>query len=116
MKIEHGGNFPMTYVFPAELRPYRDLLRRRNFLVRRRSKALAYIQLTNYQYNLPPFEKQISKKGNRSDLGVRFKDLTVRKNVDIDLDVADHTHKLGRAIYYMWKRNDAFDESYFFKS
>ena len=24
-------------------------------------------------------------------------------------------HKLGRAVYYMWRRNDAFDEKYFFK-
>lgn len=23
-------------------------------------------------------------------------------------------HKLGRAVYYVWKRNDAFDENYFF--
>ena len=26
------------------------------------------------------------------------------------------THKLGRAVYFMWKRKDAFDEKYFFKS
>jgi len=25
------------------------------------------------------------------------------------------THKLGRAVYFMWKRKDAFDENYFFK-
>jgi hypothetical protein len=24
------------------------------------------------------------------------------------------THKLGRAVYYVWKRKDAFDERYFF--
>ena len=58
-----GGTFPQAYVFPAELRPYRDLLRRRNFLVRRRSEMLAHVKLTNFQYNLSPFEKHIGKIG-----------------------------------------------------
>ena len=223
-RLIRGGTFPLAYVFPSELRPYRDLLRRRNFLVHRRSEVLAHVKLTNYQYNLPLFEKQIGKKGNREGLAERFKDPAVRKNVEVDLAVADHTHlminqlenyivrhvkqfdprtyyrlqsvpgigpvlalvilyevgvkcpkesagklygygggkmgnahlkwalseamclfmresdrakafvakyekkhgkgkamailthKLGRAIYYMWKRNDAFDENYFFKS
>jgi transposase len=84
----------MAYVFPAELRPYRDLLRRRNFLVRRRSEALAHVKLTNHQYNLPAFEKHIGKKGNRADLAERFSDPAVRKNVEVDLAVADHTHLL----------------------
>lgn len=93
-RLIRGGNFPLAYVFPADLRPYRDLLRRRNFLVRRRSEVLAHVKLTNYQYNLPPFEKHIGKKGNRADLAERFNDATVRKNVEVDLAVADHTHEL----------------------
>ena len=115
-RLIRGGNFPMAYVFPTELRPYRDLLRRRNFLVRRRSEALAHIQLTNYQYNLPPFEKQISKKGNRSDLGERFKDPTVRKNVDIDLAVADHTHVLINQLEaYIVKHVKNFDPRTYYR-
>jgi len=115
-RLIRGGNFPMAYVFPAELRPYRDLLRRRNFLVRRRSEALAHIQLTNYQYNLPPFEKQISKKGNRADLGERFKDPTIRKNVDIDLAVADHTHVLINQLEnYIVKHVKNFDPRTYYR-
>jgi transposase len=93
-RLIRGGTFPMAYVFPAELRPFRDLLRRRNFLVRRRSEVLAHVKLTNYQYNLPAFEKHIGKKGNRVDLAERFKDPAVRKNVEVDLAVADHSHLL----------------------
>jgi hypothetical protein len=99
-RLIRGGNFPMVYVFPAELRPYRDLLRRRNFLVRRRSEVLAHVKLTNYQYNLPMFEKHIGKKGNRTDLEQRFTDPAVRKNVEVDLVVADHTHMMINR----WKR------------
>jgi len=68
-RLIRGGNFPMAYVFPAELRPYRDLLRRRNYLVHRRSEVLAHVKLTNHQYNLPAFEKHIGKKGNRTVVG-----------------------------------------------
>lgn len=25
-------------------------------------------------------------------------------------------HELGRAVYFMWERNDAFDEKYFFQT
>lgn len=93
-RLIRGGNFPMAYVFPATLRPYRDLLRRRNFLVHRRSEVLAHVKLTNYQYNLPAFDKHIGKKGNRVDLAERFKEPAVRKNVEVDLAVADHSHEL----------------------
>ena len=93
-RLIRGGTFPQAYVYPAELRPYRDLLRRRNFLVHVRSEVLAHIKLSNYQYNLPVIEKQIGKKGNRQDLAERFTDPSVRKNVEVDLAVADTTHAL----------------------
>ena len=48
--------FPQAYVYPAEMRATRDLLRRRNHLLRKRSELIAHILNTNSQYNLPPFE------------------------------------------------------------
>ena len=33
-----GGTFPLSYVYPREMRATRDLVRRRMFLVRRRSE------------------------------------------------------------------------------
>lgn len=95
-RLIRGGNFPMAYVFPAKLRPYRNLLRRRNFLVHHRSEVPAHVKLTNYQYNLPAFDKHIGKKGNRTDLAQRFKEPSVRKNVEVDLAVVDQSHVLGR--------------------
>lgn len=115
-RLMRGGNFPMAFVFPAELRPYRDLLRRRNFLVRMRSEALAHIKLTNYQYNLPAFEKHIGKRGNREGLDERFKNATVRKNVEVDLSVADHMHdQINMLESYIIRHTKRFDPRTYFR-
>jgi transposase len=47
-----GGMRPQAYVYPAEMRATRDLLRRRMHLTRKRAELLAHIQNTNSQYNL----------------------------------------------------------------
>lgn len=49
--------FPLAYRYPAGMRETRDLLRRRMHMVHTRGEALAHIQNTNSQYNLPPFGK-----------------------------------------------------------
>jgi transposase len=59
-----GGNFPLSYVYPHEMRGTRDLLRRRGCIVRRRSATLIHVQMVNHQQNLPAFEKKISYKAN----------------------------------------------------
>jgi hypothetical protein len=48
-----GGTFPQAYVYPAPVRATRDLMRRRNYLMRKRAELLVHIQNTNSQYNLP---------------------------------------------------------------
>jgi len=52
--ILRGGMFPVAYVYPGEMRPTRDLLRRRMYLMHKRAELLAHIENTNSQYNLPP--------------------------------------------------------------
>ncbi len=54
-RLMRGGTFPLSYVYPREMHATRDLVRRRMFLVRRRSELLAHVQLTNQQYNHDPF-------------------------------------------------------------
>jgi len=56
-RLMRGGTFPLSYVYPREMRATRDLLRRRTFPMRRRSEFLQHVQLVNHQYNLDPFEK-----------------------------------------------------------
>lgn len=115
-RLIRGGNFPLAYVYPSDLRPYRDLLRRRNFLVQLRSEVLAHIKLTNHQYNQATFEKHIGKKGNREGLAERFKDPTVRKNVELDLSIADHLHdEINRLENYLIRHVKNFDPRTYFR-
>src|SRR6266536_6399576 len=47
-----GGMLPQAYVYPAEMRATRALLRRRVPLMRQRAELLTHIQTTTSQYNL----------------------------------------------------------------
>jgi transposase len=90
-RLLRGGNFPLAYVYPQGMRETRDLLRRRNFLVRQRSGLFTHLQILNSQYNLPPFAKKIACPANRAELDIaaRFSDPSVRRNAAADLAVID---------------------------
>ena len=88
-RLIRGGTFPMSYVYPREMRATRDLVRRRMFLVRRRSELLAHVQLINQQCNCDPFEKVLKYAGNR-DILDRFTDDSVRLSVEADLQMVGH--------------------------
>lgn len=87
-----GGMIPQAYVYPKGMRETRDLLRRRMFLVHKRAEAITHVQNTNSQYNLPVFGKKLAYAANRAELAVaeRFTDPSVRKSVEVDLDLIDH--------------------------
>ena len=85
-----GGTFPMAYVYPPEMRPTRDLLRRRTYLVRKRADLLVHIQNTNAQYNLPEFGKKIARKMHREGIADLFPDPEVRRSIEIDIELIDH--------------------------
>ena len=89
-----GGMFPQAYVYPAEMRATRDLLRRRQYLVQRRAELLAHIQNTNSQYNLPALEKKLDRKSNRVDVPQHFTDPAVRKSIEVDLALLDELDAL----------------------
>jgi transposase len=92
-RLMRGGTFPLSYVYPREMRATRDLVRRRMFLVRRRSELLAHVQLVNQQYNHDPFEKMLQYASNRDVLD-RFEQPSVRLSVEADLKTVDHYDKL----------------------
>lgn len=85
-----GGLMPKAYVYPAEMRATRDLMRRRLHFVRHRASLLAHIQMTHHQYNLDSPGKRISYRCNRDGLGENFEDLSVRGSIAADLALADH--------------------------
>jgi len=51
--LMRGGNFPLTYVYPKEMRATRDLLRRRTRIIRHGAMLKAHAVNTLGQYDLP---------------------------------------------------------------
>ncbi|MDD4531746.1 MAG: transposase, partial [Candidatus Pacebacteria bacterium] len=84
-----GGTLPTAYAYPEAMRSTRDLLRRRNHLVHKRTELLSHIQNTNSQYNLPEFEKKLSIKSNRVGIADHFPDPSVQKSVEVNLQLME---------------------------
>jgi transposase len=92
------GMLPQAYVYPADMRATRDLLRRRLSLTRKRAELLAHIQNTNSQYNLPEIGKKLAYKANRDGVAERFPDLAVQKSMEVDLALLGYYEPLLRAL------------------
>jgi transposase len=89
-----GGMLPQAYVYPAEMRATRDLLRRRMSLMRQRAALLTHVQNTNSQYNLPEIGKKIAYKANRDGVAERFPDPAVQKSIEVDLTLLGYYDRL----------------------
>ena len=108
--LMRGGLFPEAYVYPAAMRATRDLMRRRNHLMRKRAELIAHIQNTNSQYNLPEFGKRVSKKHERVGIAEKFPDADVQKVIELDCTLIDYYDdllpKLERHILACAKEHD----------
>src|SRR5919108_3547662 len=105
-----GGMLPQAYVYPAEMRATRDLLRRRMHLLRKRAELLAHVQNTNSQYNLPEIGKKLAYKANREGVEEHFPDPSVRKTVEVDRSLLDHYDQTLREMeLYLTRRAKAHD-------
>ena len=93
-----GGMLPQAYVYPAEMRATRDLLRRRMHLAHKRGELLAHVQNTNSQYNLPAIGKNLAYKANRDGVAERFADPAVQKSMEVDLALVSHYDTLLRDV------------------
>src|ERR671925_1838992 len=106
-----GGMLPKAYVYPAEMRATRDLLRRRTHLMRKRAELWSHVQNTNAQYNLPEIGKKIAYKANREGIAERFHDPAVHKTIEVDLALITYYDELLRdlelAILKTAKQHDA---------
>jgi transposase len=107
-----GGMLPQAYVYPKAMRATRDLLRRRNHLMRKRADLLAHIQNTASQYNLPPLGTRVDRKGERESIPAHFPDPVVRRSVELDLALIAHydglLKGLEQELALMAKAHDAF--------
>jgi transposase len=93
-----GGMLPQAYVYPAEMRATRDLLRRRMHFMRKRAALLTHMQNTQSQYNLPEIGKKIAYKANRNGVAERCADPAVQKSIEVDLALLGHYDELRRDI------------------
>jgi transposase len=107
-----GGMLPQAYVYPKGMRETRDLLRRRTFLVRKRAEALTHLVNTNSQYNLPPLSRKLAYAANRAELDLpsRFADPSVKRNVEVDLDLIDAYDAQIRALELYLTRSAKVDD------
>src|SRR5712692_8765328 len=105
-----GGMLPQAYVYPAEMRATRDLLRRRCHLMRKRAELLAHIQNTNSQYNLPEIGKKLAYKANREGVEEHCPDPSVRKTIAVEVSLIAHYAKwLGEVELYLTRTAKAHD-------
>jgi len=89
---------PQAYVYPAQMRATRDLLRRRMHLAHKRAELLAHVQNTNSQYNLPAIGKKIAYKATRDGVAERFTDAAVQKSIEVDLALITSYDELLRDV------------------
>jgi transposase len=101
---------PQAYVYPQKMRATRDLLRRRNHLMRKRAELFAHIQNTRSQYNLCEPLGCIAKPKNREGIVERFEDASVQNMIATDFAVIAAYDpiiaKMERDIISMAKHHD----------
>ena len=87
-KLLRGGNFPLAYQYPKNMRATRDLLRRRTRLVRYSGELKAHVKNTASQYNLPDLNRlNLRYENNRGPVRELFSDSMVQTSVNLDLDL-----------------------------
>ena len=93
-----GGMLPQAYVYPAEMRATRDLLRRRMPLAHKRAELLAHVHNTNSQYHLPAIGKKIAYKANREGLPSALPIRRCTKSIEVDLALITYDDELLRDV------------------
>jgi len=101
-QLMRGGNFPLAYVYPREMRATRDLLRRRTNLVRHGANLKAHVANTTSQYNLPPNKVNLKNVSAREQLRHTFENDSVQRMVDLDMAVLECYHReLSQTEWYL---------------
>ncbi len=101
-KLIRGGNFPLAYTYPKEMRATRDLLRRRIKIVRHGANLKAHVSNTTSQYNLPPNKVNLKNVCAREKLKSTFPDPVVQRNVDLDMAILDaYAHELSKVEWFI---------------
>ncbi len=104
------GIFPQAYVYPRKMRVTRGLMRRRMYLMRKRSELLAHIHNTTSQYNLPEIGKNLRYAQNREGIAEQFEDLSTQLSIKLDLSLIDfYDTQLGKVGWHIQKQAKRVD-------
>ena len=92
--LMRGGNFPLAYVYPNQMRATRDLLRRRLKMVRYSAQFKAHVSNTASQYNLPsPAKGSLRMPAGRAAMSAIFDDVSFQCNVLMGLNLVAYFDK-----------------------
>ena len=112
-QLMRGGNFPLAYVYPREMRSTRDLLRRRTNLVRHGANLKAHVANTTSQYNLPPNKVNLKNVCAREQLRHTFEDQSAQCMIDLDMAVLEcYSHELSQVEWYLEQQAKAHQPVY----
>src|SRR3989449_8034045 len=89
-----GGMLPQAYVYPAEMRATRDLLRRRMHLARNAADSSPMCKIPTSQINRPSLGKKLAYKANREGVEEHCPDPSVRKTIEVDVSLINHYDQL----------------------
>jgi len=82
-----SNHFPLAYAYPDDLRPARDLLRRRHRYAAIRAEAYTHIQTTFHQNGKTIHPSAVKDKKQRHLLSDEFKEQSIRNTIEADLDM-----------------------------
>lgn len=103
-KLIRGGNFPLGYRYPKELRATRDLLRRRMHLMRYTAQLKAHVTNSKSQYNLDITNGDLRIAKNREVLRNAFPMPALQHSIDMDLNlIGFNTAELARIERLIYK-------------
>ena len=101
-KLIRGGNFPLAYRYPKEMRATRDLLRRRTKIVQHGASLKAHVSNTTSQYNLPPNKVNLKNASACQQIKSSFPDPVVQRNINLDMAIIDaYAKELSKIEWYI---------------
>lgn len=100
-----GGNFPLAYNYPKEMRATRDLLRRRTGVVRHGASLKAHVVNTDSQYNLPAQSLNLKNISARESLRHHYDDEVVQRTIELDMVLLNcYAKELAKVEYFIEKQ------------
>jgi len=100
-----GGNFPLAYTYPKEMRATRDLLRRRTHVVRHGADLKAHVVNTDSQYNLPSQSLNLKNISDRESLKHHYDDPIIQRTIELDMVLLDcYAKELKKVEWFIEKQ------------